>query len=50
MGTGYSKTSRIIEIQVDDLEKMAQLSLTNVVLLIKYDVLAIMYYKYNKYK
>ena len=50
MGTGYSKSSRINEIQVDDWEEMAQLSQTNVVLLIEYDVLAIMYYEINTLK
>ena len=39
----YSRSSRINKIQVDDYEKMAQLSQTDVVLLIEYDVLAILY-------
>ena len=50
MGTGYGKSSRIIEIPVDYYDKMAQLSQTNVVLLIEYDVLAILYYKINTLK
>ena len=48
MGTGYSKSSQINEILVD--EKMAKLSQTNVVLLIEYNVLAIMYYGINTLK
>ena len=49
MGTGYSrpKPYRIIEIQIDDYGTL--LSQTNVVLLIEYDVLAIMYYELIKY-
>ena len=46
MGTGYSKSSQINEID----EKMAKLSQTNVVLLIEYNVLAIMYYGINTLK
>ena len=50
MGTGYGKSSRIIEIQVDYYDKMAHLSQTNVVLLIEYDVLAFLYYEINTLK
>ena len=46
----YSRSSRINKIQVDDYEKMAQLPQTDVVLLIEYDVLAILYQEINTSK
>ena len=50
MRTGYSESSRINEIEVDAKETMTQLSQFTVVLLVEYDVLAILYYEINTFK